>query len=207
VQKALTPQWATVVPFGMSSQFGHDVPGPPRLANGEYSTEDIHDLAKETADLDEDVKLFFTLGNAVMDASVAAWAWKFKYDFVRPITGIREEYRGRQLVSWLGPYRGYGLVSGEQWIPYQELRVVTPPFPEYVSGHSTFSAAGARVVTTFFGGDSFGASVTIRAGTSRIEASTSPAGTWTAATLARRSAPTPGTRRRPTSASSLPARS
>jgi membrane-associated phospholipid phosphatase len=38
-----------------------------------------------------------------------------------------------------------------------------------VSGHSTFSAAGARVLRTFFGSDSFGASVTIRAGTSRIE--------------------------------------
>jgi hypothetical protein len=62
----------------------------------------------------------------------------------RPITGIREHDRGRQVVSWLGPYKGYGLVDGESWIPYQELRVVTPPFPEYVSGHSTFSAAGVH---------------------------------------------------------------
>jgi len=208
VQRALTPQWATVVPFGMSSQYGRDVPGPPRLPNGEFSTDDIQTLAKETANLDDpskikaeywadgprsefppghwavfaqaisrkrgnslddDVKLFFTLGNALMDASIAAWAWKFKYDFVRPITGIREEYRGRQIVSWLGPYKGYGLVAGESWIPYQELRVVTPPFPEYVSGHSTFSAAGARVISSFLGSDSFGVSVTVRAGTSRIE--------------------------------------
>jgi hypothetical protein len=68
-----------------------------------------------------------------------------------------------------GPYKGYDMVNGESWIPYQELRVVTPPFPEYVSGHSTFSAAGARVITTFIGSDSFGASVTVRAGDSRIE--------------------------------------
>jgi hypothetical protein len=47
--------------------------------------------------------------------------------------------------------------------------VVTPPFPEYVSGHSTFSAAGARVLATFTGSDAFGASVTVRAGASRIE--------------------------------------
>jgi hypothetical protein len=47
--------------------------------------------------------------------------------------------------------------------------VVTPPFPEYVSGHSTFSAAGAKVITTFLGSDNFGASVTVPAGTSRIE--------------------------------------
>ncbi|MDP9208179.1 MAG: vanadium-dependent haloperoxidase, partial [Actinomycetota bacterium] len=119
--------------------------------------------------LDDDVKLFFTLGNALMDASIAAWAWKFKLDYVRPITGIREHYRGRQVTSWLGPYKGYGLVKGEAWIPYQELHVVTPPFPEYVSGHSTFSAAGSRVLNMFTTSDTFGASVTVRAGTSRIE--------------------------------------
>ena len=208
VQRALTPQWAEVVPFGMSSQYGRDVPGPPKLPNGGWSTVDIETAAKDTANLDDpgkikaeywadgphsefppghwaifaqaisrkrghslddDVKLFFTLGNALMDASIAAWAWKFKYDYVRPITGIRELYRGRQVVSWLGPYKGYGLVDGGSWIPYQELRVVTPPFPEYVSGHSTFSAAGAQVITTFIGSNNFGASVTVPAGTSRIE--------------------------------------
>jgi hypothetical protein len=195
VQRALTPQWAEVVPFGMSSQYGRDVPGPPKLPNGEWSTVDIETAAKDTANLDDpgkikaeywadgphsefppghwaifaqaisrkrghslddDVKLFFTLGNALMDASIAAWAWKFKYDYVRPVTGIRELYRGRQVVSWLGPYKGYGLVDGGSWIPYQELRVVTPPFPEYVSGHSTFSAAGAQVITTFIGSNNFG---------------------------------------------------
>jgi hypothetical protein len=208
VQKALTPQWAEVVPFGMSSQYGADVPGPPKLPNGEWSAEDIVTALEDTeklddtskikaeywADgprsefppghwavfaqaasrkrghsLDDDVKLFFTLGNALMDASIAAWAWKYKYDYARPITGIREEYRGRQVTSWLGPYKGYGLVQGERWIPYQELHVVTPPFPEYVSGHSTFSGAGARVLTMFTGSDAFGASVTVKAGASRIE--------------------------------------
>ena len=207
-QRALTPQWGEVVPFGMTSPYGRDVPGPPRLPGGEWSADDIEDLAKETADLDDpskikaeywadgprsefppghwavfaqaisrqrghslddDVKLFFALGNALMDASIAAWAWKYKYDYVRPITAIREHYRGRQVVSWLGPYMGYGLVKGENWIPYQELTVVTPPFPEYVSGHSTFSGAGARVLSMFTASDAFGASVTVRAGTSRIE--------------------------------------
>jgi hypothetical protein len=207
-QRALTPQWGQVIPFGMSSPYGRDVPGPPKLPGGDWSAEDIEDLAKEAADLDDpskikaeywadgprsefppghwavfaqatsrkfghglddDVKLFFALGNALMDASIAAWAWKYKYDYVRPITAIREHYRGRQVVSWLGPYKGYGLVEGERWLPYQELTVVTPPFPEYVSGHSTFSGAGARVLSMFTGSDAFGASVTVRAGTSRIE--------------------------------------
>jgi uncharacterized protein DUF6851/vanadium-dependent haloperoxidase-like protein len=208
VQRALTPQWVEVIPFGMTSQEGHDVPGPPRIPGGEYSTEDIGTALRDTANLDDtskikaeywadgprsefppghwaffaqaisrqrgnsvddDAKLFFTLGDALMDASIAAWFWKYKWDYVRPITGIREQYRGRQVVSWLGPYKGYGLVNGETWIPYQELRVVTPPFPEYVSGHSTFSAAGAYVLRQFTNSDSFGASVTVRAGASRIE--------------------------------------
>ena len=49
-------------------------------------------------------------------------------------------------------------------MPYQAPNVVTPPFPEYVSGHSTFSAAGAYILTQFTGSDTFGASVTIKAG-------------------------------------------
>jgi hypothetical protein len=47
--------------------------------------------------------------------------------------------------------------------------VVTPPFPEYVSGHSTFSSAAAAILAKFTGSDSFGASVTIEAGTSLFE--------------------------------------
>src|SRR5215211_1067917 len=49
VQRALTPQWVEVVPFGMRSQGGRDVPGAPRLPGGEFSSEDIRTLAKETA--------------------------------------------------------------------------------------------------------------------------------------------------------------
>jgi hypothetical protein len=58
------------------------------------------------------------------------------------------------------------MVPGEQWMPYQAPNVVTPPFPEYTSGHSTFSAA-ARIA--FTGTDNFGAKVTIKAGTSLFE--------------------------------------
>jgi hypothetical protein len=122
--------------------------------------------------LDYDVKMFFALGNALMDASIAAWAAKFRWDFVRPITAIRERYRGKDVTSWLGPYQGYGTVQGEQWIPYQAPNVVTPPFPEYVSGHSTFSSAGAAILAKFTGSDTFGASVTIEAGSSLFEPST-----------------------------------
>ena len=35
------------------------------------------------------MKTFFVLGNAMMDASIAAWYQKYKYDNARPITAIR----------------------------------------------------------------------------------------------------------------------
>jgi hypothetical protein len=119
--------------------------------------------------LDTDAKLFFALGNALMDASIAAWAAKYRWDFVRPITAIRSRYKGKPVTSWLGPYLGYDTVPGERWIPYQAPNVVTPPFPEYVSGHSTFSSAAAAILAKFTGSDSFGAGVTIEAGTSLFE--------------------------------------
>ena len=122
--------------------------------------------------LDQDVKLFFALGNAMMDASISAWGVKYAQDFWRPITAIRYRYSGKQVNSWLGPGKGWGKVSADRWQPYQMLTVVTPPFPEYVSGHSTFSAAGRTVLTAFFGTDAFNAKVTVPAASSRIEPKT-----------------------------------
>jgi hypothetical protein len=119
--------------------------------------------------VDQDVKLFFALGNALMDASISAWGVKYNNDFWRPITAIRYRYKDKQVNSWLGPGMGYGKVLGQNWLPYQALNVVTPPFPEYVSGHSTFSAAGRTVLLAFFGTDNFNAKVTIKAGSSKIE--------------------------------------
>ena len=123
--------------------------------------------------LDTDVKLFFMIGNAEMDAGIAAWYQKFKYDQVRVITGIREHYKGQMISSWLGPYAdqrvngGFGTVPADQWIPYQAPNVVTPPFPDYVSGHSTFTSAGAQILA-MFNGDAFGATVVIPAGSSKF---------------------------------------
>ena len=125
--------------------------------------------------LDQDVKLFFVLGNALMDASISAWASKYQYDFWRPTTAIRELYRGKLVTSWLGPKKGFGKVLGQNWVPYQALNVVTPAFPEYVSGHSTFSAAGRTVLAAFYGNENFGARVTIKAGSSTIEPGVTPA--------------------------------
>ena len=124
--------------------------------------------------LDADAKLFFALGNAMMDASIAAWYQKYKWDFVRPITAIRERYRGQTIQGWRGPGLGFGPVQGENWLPYQAPNVVTPGFPEYVSGHSTFSAAGMAILSWFTGGNTFGATVTVPADSLKIEANLPP---------------------------------
>jgi hypothetical protein len=122
--------------------------------------------------LDQDAKLFFMLGNAEMDASISAWKLKYDYDCVRVITAIRKRYEDQYITSWLGPNKGYGKVLGKDWLPYQALNVVTPPFPEYVSGHSTFTAAGRTILGGFEGSDKFNAQVVIEAGSSRFEANT-----------------------------------
>jgi hypothetical protein len=66
-------------------------------------------------------------------------------------------------------------MDGRNWIPYQPSTFPTPPFPEYMSGHSTFSSAGAEILKLFTRSDAFGASVTFAAGSSSIEPQTTPA--------------------------------
>jgi hypothetical protein len=121
--------------------------------------------------LDEDVRLFFALTGALLDAGIACWDAKRTYDSVRPVTAIRFLFAGREVPAWGGPGQGTRPIRGEEWQPY----IATPPFPEYVSGHSSFSAAAATVLARFTGSDRFGASVTIPAGSSRVEPGTTPA--------------------------------
>jgi VCPO second helical-bundle domain len=96
---------------------------------------------------------------------------KRTYDSVRPVTAIRFLFAGREVLAWGGPGRGTRRIRGEDWQPY----IATPPFPEYGSGHSTFSAAAAAVLARFTGSDRFGGSVPIPAGSSRVEPGTTPA--------------------------------
>jgi hypothetical protein len=52
--------------------------------------------------------------------------------------------------SWQGT-SGVGWILGTRWVPYQRATFVTPAFPGYVSGHSTFSRAAAEVLTAYTG--------------------------------------------------------
>ncbi|MDJ0791898.1 MAG: vanadium-dependent haloperoxidase [Acidimicrobiia bacterium] len=44
---------------------------------------------------------------------------------------------------------GVGWIRAVEWVPYQRPSFVTPAFAGYVSGHSTFSRAGAEVMAAF----------------------------------------------------------
>jgi hypothetical protein len=122
---------------------------------------------------DQDVQLFFEVGNAVFDAGIAVWECKRFYDFARPITAIRFLKAGKKILATV-PFQGKQVINGEDWLPYQPPTFITPPFPEYISGHSGFSAAAAEILKRFTGSDDLGASVTLPAGSSRVEPGLTP---------------------------------
>jgi len=125
--------------------------------------------------LDDDVKMFFTLSNALFDASIAAWDAKRTYDSIRPVTAVPFLFRGKTIRTWGGPGKGTVEMDGSQWIPYQAKTFPTPPFPAYVSDQSTFSAAAAHILALWTGSDNSGDSVTLQAGSSKIEPGVTPA--------------------------------
>ena len=48
-------------------------------------------------------------------------------------------------------FSGVGWILATEWVPYQLPTFVTPAFPGFVSGHSTFSRSAAEVLTAFTG--------------------------------------------------------
>jgi PAP2 superfamily len=167
----LLPQWGFVVPFAMSTSSQFRPPGPPSLDSQQYAadynevkelgaavgstrTEEQTEIALFWADgagtetppghwnsiaqiiagdrgntLEENARLFALLNIAMADAAICAWDAKYTFHFWRPITAINFE---------------------EPELNWSSL-IVTPPFPDYVSGHSTFSGAAATVLPLFYG--------------------------------------------------------
>ena len=68
------------------------------------------------------------VGIAIADAFIACWDEKYRSQRVRPETAIHK-------------------LINPRWAPLLQ----TPPFPEYVSGHSVISSAAAIVLTQYFG--------------------------------------------------------
>lgn len=106
--------------------------------------------------LDQDVKLYFTVGITAMDAFIACWETKRYYDSSRPWTLVREYYKGQKIKGWGGPDKGTMDIPAELWHPYSPADFVSPPFPAYVSGHSTVSSACGKILEYFTGSDEFG---------------------------------------------------
>jgi len=115
--------------------------------------------------LDQDVKLFFALGNTMHDAAIVTIDCKVYFDGARPEPLIQTLYRGKQVKAWGGPNQGTREVAGEAWRPY----LATSASPEHVSGHSTFGGAGARIMKLATGGDGFGYVAVVKAGKFRRE--------------------------------------
>ena len=83
------------------------------------------------------------MGMAGCDAGIAAWDSKYTYDIVRPETVIRRR------APTIPGYRESGVKVDPNW----SSLILTPPFPAYTSGHSTFGAAGARMIQHLMGTD------------------------------------------------------
>jgi PAP2 superfamily len=75
----------------------------------------------------EAARLLAALNTAQADAFIACWDAKFTYWSERPVTAIRREF-------------------DPSFLPY----IVTPPFPSYISGHSTTSGAASTVLAARF---------------------------------------------------------
>lgn len=73
-----------------------------------------------------------------------------------PLAGEKNKHLNKiKVYSWKGPdyiddirseHAGVGWILAENWWPYQKYSFATPPFPGFVSGHSTFSSAGAKAL-------------------------------------------------------------
>lgn len=113
--------------------------------------------------IDQDVRMFFAMHNASFDAGIVAWYTKRKYNGVRPITAIRYTKQGETIQAWGGPGHLTESIAGEKWMPYNPGSNLTPPFPGYYSGHSTFSRSSATILNLFTGSDGFGFSTVIPA--------------------------------------------
>jgi hypothetical protein len=176
-----SPQWGQLKPFGVPSVRPFEPEGLPALTTAEYAAafNQVKELgAKSSAcrtpeqtqiavfwsdfshtamppghwneiaaavapgrtnTLAQNARLFALLSLAQADAAILCWDMKYRYDSWRPLTAIRRADQDENPAT----------DKDSIW----ESLLNAPPFPEYPSGHSTFSKAGAVVLARFFGTD------------------------------------------------------
>jgi hypothetical protein len=110
------------------ARFWSDDPGTTPTPPGHSIAITSQILRLEDESLATAAEAYARVGIAVSDAFVACWHQKYVHNLLRPVTYLR------QFVDpgWLPP-------------------LVTPPFPEYPSGHSVQSGAAFQVLTDLFG--------------------------------------------------------
>jgi hypothetical protein len=134
--------------------WGYDgTPGlgtPPRL----YNQIAVHIARQMGSDVVRTARLLALVNVGMADAAIACWEYKYKYQFWRPITGIREADPGT------GP-TGLGdgnpkTIGDPDFTPLgaQASNLMgpnfTPPFPAYASGHATFGGVLFQILRRFY---------------------------------------------------------
>jgi hypothetical protein len=115
-------------PFAVQDN-GHLLVGLKKISPGAHWL-DITGAAcrKAGKSFDETMQIYTTVSIGLTDGFICCWDEKYRSNRIRPETAIRQ---------FIDP----------NWAPLLQ----TPPFPEYLSGHSTVSAASATILTHYFG--------------------------------------------------------
>lgn len=124
-------------PFALDNK-GHLLVGMKKISPGSHWM-GIADIAcrKSKADFAKTIKVNTAVAIGMMDSFMTCWDEKYRSNRIRPETAIRK---------YIDP----------TWKPFLQ----TPPFPEYLSGHSVVSSAVAVILTHYFG-DNFAYSDTV----------------------------------------------
>ena len=112
----------------MTARYWSDDPMLSPTPPGHWISIAMQCLEAQQAPAHRRAEVLALVGITLADAFIVCWRAKYQYDLLRPVTYIRR-------------------VIDKTWEPI----LITPPFPEYPSGHSTQSAAAAAVLTHVFG--------------------------------------------------------
>lgn len=171
-QRPLLPDWGKNRPFAMPAGTSCPLPPPPEYSEDPASefyaqAKEVHEVSRALTDEQKVIARFWSddpmlsptppghwtsltldliqseglegpqaadalmrVGVAVADGFIGCWAAKYQYDLVRPVTYIKA-------------------VIDKTWEPL----LITPPFPEYPSGHSSQSGAAEVVLAAIFGAE------------------------------------------------------
>lgn len=128
-QKQIASFW-DCNPFAIQEQ-GHLQIGLKKISPGAHWLMITGDACKkEKISFDKSLFIHAAVAVTLTDAFICCWDEKYRSNRIRPETAIRK-------------------YIDATWEPLLQ----TPPFPEYLSGHSVISAASAEVLSHFIGSD------------------------------------------------------